>query len=544
MQQIDLHYKKFYYIINLNKYFQGVILNTKTLKGILLYSLILIGSALAVFAAIIIIMFIFPNLKLFGYGMISKKQTLTNSTSISTADASSEFDIVVSANNFDVIITCSSDESISYTLFNNCLGASNIANATANEELTENSYSLNITEPSGVVFYRDSYLKINVPSGLTYNLTAKSGSGNISVSNLNLNNLKIKTGSGNFYISTAEQTNLELNNVDISTNSGNFDFKSKYENVKITNGLTFNANKGDITFKNLESDVELVGKDIYFEANTLKTSQNGFEANVSNIVLKIFHLNSPGGSSQNSILASSCLININELTGTSSIKSSNGTITIGTTNSPTIIYSSDGNVNVTTAKENIKIDCEYSDITLTEYEESAYIKSLSGNISAKSTSEDYTNNSTKIITSSGSITHETNGVPFEIISKGNSDISVTINKFSYDKDTIKFGNDDKASYLIDAPNSSVKVKYSAGYYFKYLIAKNTIIENSINFKSYTTPTISPSETNLVVDSSRETSIEEGVFNNQDDKNNFIKNNLSLLKIIAYKLTIASIYIAP
>ena len=442
-------------------------MNTKTLKGILLYSLILIGSAFAVFAAIVIIMFIFPNLKLFGYGMISKKETTSNSTAISTSEISQPFDIIVSAGNFDISIYNSNEDSISYSVYNNCLGASNLNSAGVKEEITSSSYTLNITEPSGWVFYRDSNLKISLPENLKYNFIIKSNNGNISISNLQINNLKLNTSDGNFYLSHENQAELELNNVNISTNSGNFNFKSKYENVKINNGLTFSATRGDLLFDNLESDVELVGNDIYFEANTVTTLENGFNANVSNIVLKVFnHLNS-SNDSQNSILTSSCLINIKEITGTSSIKSSNGNITIETIHSSAIIASSDGNVNVNTAEDYIKIDCKYSDITLNEYAKSAYIKSLSGNISAHSTSNDV-NNSTEIITTNGNINHSTNLIPFKITSDGLSNINVEISNFD---------KEHGLEYLIDAPNSSVKVKYPGNCYFKYLISGNIDTEN-------------------------------------------------------------------
>ncbi len=471
-------------------------MNTKTLKGILLYSLILIGSALAVFAAIVIIMFIFPNLKLFGYGMVSKKETTSNSTAISTSQISQPFDVIVGAGNFDIFISQSTDDSISYTLFNNCLGAANLNSAGVNEEITTSSYTLNITEPSGWVFYRDSNLKISLPANLEYNFIIKSTEGNISISNLQINNLKLTTSTGNFYLSHKDQKDLELNNVNISTNSGNFNFKSKYDNVKINNGLTFSATRGDILFNNLESDIDLVGKDIYFEANNVKTLENGFNANVSNIVLKVFgHLNSSNGSAQNSILTSSSLININELTGTSSIKSSNGNITLGTIHSPAIIYSSDGNVNVNSAEEYIKIDCKYSDITLGTYAKSAYIKSLSGNISAHSTSADI-NDSTEIITSNGNITHSTNLIPFKIVSDGLSSINVTISNFD---------EDHGLEYLINAPNSSVKVKYSPNYYFKYLISGDidTTTGDSIFVENInSSPTIHPNESSFTGDASK------------------------------------------
>lgn len=443
-------------------------MNTKTLKGILLYSLILIGSALAVFALVAIIMFIFPNLRLFGYGMISKKQVKSNSTIISTSQISSNYDLVVSAQNFNVNISTSSNEQISYNLENKCFGASTIQECSVEENISNEVYSIYLVEPSGLVFYRDSYINIVVPETLTYNLTIKTNNGNINASNLKINDLNIETGNGNFTFSKNNSTSLEINKLNISTQTGNFNFKSHFNTVRINNGLTLNANKGDIYFKDLESDVNLIGKDVYFEANNVTAIENGFEANVSNLILNINHLNSSTANSQNSILTASCKIKIKELTGTTGIKSSNGNINITTINNKTIINSSDGNVYIKTAKDYIKVNSNYSDITIEGYEKSANIKSLSGKINANSTCTSFPEYYlTLITTSNGSINHKTAGVPFNIKADNNATIKVKAETFLKKPSLV---------YKIDAPNSSVTVTYPTYCYFNYLITGDLVDE--------------------------------------------------------------------
>ena len=482
-------------------------MNTKTLKGILLYSLIIIAVVLLVFGIMILLMFIFPNLKLFGYGMISKNQTITNTNIISTSGVVENYNLAVNAGNFDLSIIGTEDDKISYKVIDHCFGASNVFKSNVKESAQSNGYSLTLTEPNGIILYKNSSFTVYVPKNLIYNLTVKTDGGNINVTNITVDNLNVTTGNGNFYLKEKDITSLTLSSLYIQTNSGAFNFKD-YANVEVIDELIINSNKGNFLFNNLTADVKINSKDVYFEAINVTTCSKGFEANIKNIVLKIS--NALTSTSQNSILTSSCLINIANLTGTTSIKSSNGDITFGIINSECVIYSSEGNVKIDKAKEYIKVESKYADITVKEFEKNAYFINSNGKITAKSTSLDTFDN-TIIRTGAGNVTFETAIAPFNIKCTGTSSVNLTINKFYYGESA-----SDAKQYVLEVENGNALVKIDSNSFFKY-IAKGDIDNTHGN------SILTPHETAVVYPPN--TTLPDGIS----------EEMLSLLKVIGGKL---------
>ena len=452
-------------------------------------------------------MFIFPNLKLFGYGMISKNQTITNTNIISTSGITENYNLAVNAGNFELSIVGTDDENISYKVIDHCLGASNVFKSSVKEANQENGYSLSLTEPNGVIFYKNSSFTVYVPKNLTYNLTVKTSNGNIKVSDIAIENLNVTTGNGNFYLKETGVSTLTLNSLYVQTNSGAFNFK-EYTNTEIIDGLIINSNKGNFLFNNLYADVKINSQDVYFEAINVTTNSNGFEANVKNIVLKIS--NALTSSSQNSILTSSSYINIANITGTTSIKSSNGDINLGIIYSECVIYSSEGNVKVDRAKEYIKVESKFADILVKEFEKNAYFINSNGKTTAKSTSLDASDN-TVIRTGAGDVTLETALAPFNIKCTGTSSVTLIINKFYYGESAA-----DAKQYVLEVESGNALVKIDSNSFFKY-IAKGNIDNTKGN------SVLTPHETAVVYPPN--TALPDGID----------EDMLSLLKVIGGKL---------
>ncbi len=456
-------------------------MNTKTLKGILLYSLIIILVVAVVFVLVVAIMFIFPNLKLFGYGMIIRNEKIANDNFVAISDSSLPYNLAINVDNFSLTVNGVDTDKISYVIQDSAFGASKVSNASVVGEKDTNYSAITLIEPVGVVSYKNCAITVNVPKNLTYNLSVKSSNANISINELKLNDLNVTTTNGNFYISQSETDELNLNSLFITTSTGNFDFRSKYNTVNVSNGTQINSNKGNFFFNTLNSDISINSKDIYFEASYLYTKQNGFEANVKNIVLKITKL-LDSNSSQNSILTSSASIEIDEVKGTTSIKSSNGKIRFGKIHDNCIIDSLEGDVSINEALKYIKVKTSNANINVNLfYGIGNFETTKSGNITCNSVSKN-ANDFTTITTNSGNITFTTSIAPFRIKSTSNSSISVSL------KDLYYASNDeDVKTYEIDAENSILSVNITNMKHYMCM-AKGEINSSSGDIR------IAPSET--------------------------------------------------
>lgn len=251
----------------------------KILKGVCVYTLIILAMLLIVGILLFAAMFLMPDFGLFGYRVINKSKNPVETVEIkldnlAEIDATKPINLVVEAQGHNVSIEYVSDSTTwviidktddMFGLYKYNKNYSEKASYSINKE--NNQIKITADGLEGAVSYRNSFLRVRIPKqrtmgenntqALRYNINAKSTSGNISliggskeenVKDLKIENLSVTTKSGNFGVSglrTSNEVNkddetkftpvLLLNSLSLKTNKGNFDFSKLAEKIVVTN---------------------------------------------------------------------------------------------------------------------------------------------------------------------------------------------------------------------------------------------------------------------------------------------------------------------
>lgn len=370
-------------------------MNTTLIKGILKYIGIIFAILFAICILLFAIMFFDQNFKLFGYKFIRKNsQSEISEVQIQgTSLENSNLDLIINATHFNIEIK--GDKTITdlqYMFINKQVGFTN-SNYSTNilQRLEGERLVITLIEKIGLLDSKDSMLKITVPTLVldAINLTVKNDSGLISISNMKINSLNIDTN-GNLLINNIKGIESEsdemtiFESLKINSNHGKYDF-SKINKLKIIEGLVLYG-KGQFTFKNLYASVCARGHDLSINAETIETSDVGFEILSQNGAINVNKLISLNPNAQNVIFTENSNVFINELFGDTNICCVYGNVKIETTNNKTIISNDEGNVTVNDAKENISITTVMGDIKVKNYNKSGTFSSQRGNITVKNSS--------------------------------------------------------------------------------------------------------------------------------------------------------------
>lgn len=397
-------------------------MTAKGIKGILLYLAIVLGGVVVIGIIMIILMLIFPNLKVFNYGFAYiNKVSESKTVEVTTANV----DLTINVDNFDLVIAKSDSANIDYKIYNSVWGFYISNSAEMVEEKEGNSIILTLNEPNGHLFYGDSRLVINLPSSINYNLTLKSNNGDILCPKLSIKSLNITTFDGKFDFTTDEgDSSLNLEELVIKSHSGSFNFLC-FNNINITKNINLKIDgKSKLCFGNLTlNEIVARGQEVMFEALDVVVGA-GVDFNINSGYIKLTTLNS--GTAQNSILAENCSVKIGEITGVSGIKNTHGTISINTINSDIILQSENGAISVDKAVGNISVTTIYSDITVNEYQKTGQFESRKGNIQVKSTSEYNEQYKTQIINVDGEIIIDNKVNKMVISATGRATITVRL----------------------------------------------------------------------------------------------------------------------
>ncbi len=394
----------------------------KAIKGILLYILIIIGIIIACGLLAIILMVIFPNLKLFGYGVVYRNKQYD---AVVVNSSYSTYNLTLNTDAYDIVIEKGETNKVTYYYVDDVIGLANSELTKLTAKIQTNNIMLTVNEPSGFVLYKRSRLVVIVPESVSINLTLKSTKGDIVVKNCNVLSVNVTTDIGDFIIVHDTATALNLSSLNLNSASATFDF-SAFESVEVASKTVIAATRGDFIFQTLVSDVEVMGEDIAIKANAILTKSLGLTFFSNNGWFRVGTLNSTG--KQNAIISDNCLIEIGNLYGNTRIKSTNGNITVGNVFGNSVLETENGNITVTSAKENLRAENRHGSIVVHEYFKVGRFKSVKGNITVKSVSEKNLEYFTDIENVDGSIDLINNINKVNIIASGRSNVHVKFNK--------------------------------------------------------------------------------------------------------------------
>ena len=289
----------------------------KIVKGVLLYTVIIIGIALVIAMLLVGAMFLFPKFEVFGWKIMHKSNETIKDTISKEITSSSVQTIEIDAGLHDVRIHQFEGET-KYILVNKTddmfgFYKGEYDNKVSIDDSKYNKFVISVSSITGAVLPRDSRLDIYVPNSKSYNFIIRTTSGDISLDGttkkLNINSLNISTDSGNFNWKNINSTIFKkgadsyswqvvgevdtkdenykkenykqvvfINDLKATTNSGTFNFKMENGNVanfaiapiKSGNGTTANVMQGMFANSNknawLSSFTESNQSNFYFEA--------------------------------------------------------------------------------------------------------------------------------------------------------------------------------------------------------------------------------------------------------------------------------------
>lgn len=358
----------------------------KILKGVLTYTLILIGI-LAIAGILLFASMAFLNVSLFGYRITIDSSNSyyfdgeTTKDGMATLNSSKGkiVDIVINSNNYAVIVSAQDWQDkdfandnirtiIRTTVADRAFGLVDNAKElkALNGETKVKSYleveyftsgsgedkyvskvEINLHTPQGILNYRDSYIKVELPVAndkFAYNLTINSGKGDINIKpysydgtakteqlgKLNVNALNITTTSGGLslyglkeftgeaikseyqvpsYDLADEEYYVPITNLNLKTEKGKFDFTQ--QNIIMVSLLgdgdgtaKIESNRGDFSFKQFWGGFTIKGENLVFNATEKINSSylysyiesDGEESVIhSEIIYRDFLYNCPNG---------------------------------------------------------------------------------------------------------------------------------------------------------------------------------------------------------------------------------------------------------
>lgn len=410
----------------------------KIIKGVLTYTMLLIGGALIICMALIGCMFLFPNFKVFGWGVMFQSNKLVtdiksekfspledqgNSNKVITLD--------IDAKLHDVEIYQFSDstEYISIQKYDDMFGLmkgsrDNYDGSVTLDKVDEKHYKIETKAIEGAILKRTSRIIVYVPNRQNYVFNISTTYGNITINgglkevagkvetatNLQVRGLNLKTTSGDFSWNNIynKEKIVSLNTLIAKTNTGKFDFtlgdditlKSKPDSQ-----YYLECKRGEFLFNNIDADkVNIVGDDVLVRANKLHTE-------------KSFYFNAPSGffdvttltnndEGLSTIITNNIDVKLDTVNGELAITTSYGDITVNKTMANATLKSINGNITVGEAKSSLSAISEHGDITVGKYSAKVYLKNKHGKIVATFDTDaerNYANAST-MINEEGSIT--------------------------------------------------------------------------------------------------------------------------------------------
>jgi len=435
----------------------------KILKGVLLYTLIIIGMFLVVGMLIFGIMFITANtntpFSLFDYKAINASNKTYDDVFLDASQLTDGQTVTINiyANDFDVNITQTSDttDKIIARKNDNMFGLYSgsyvgIPTVTFNAETT--TYKIVANEINGLIAFRDSSLNVMVPSvdNFIYNFNIYNTTGNVSingcvkeeVAQLQINNLYVETTKGDFVIDNiANKTGINnvgfisLNSISVKTNGGIYDF-SKIENLGVAgnSGIFIQAEYGDFVFDNVKGQLNILGEDIRIEANVVNTLGEGFYFNSPKGYFKITEIRSEEENSINTIITDNIDVDIETITGETTILTTYGNINVDTLNNNASLTSENGNITVKHALNNISVVSTYGNIVVEDYRAKGYIKNINGTINITFGLNVATAaNNCEIISTSGSVVANNIYNPIKVTTLGKAGVTINFADIVNDK---------------------------------------------------------------------------------------------------------------
>lgn len=431
----------------------------KILKGVLTYTLILIGI-LAIAGILLFASMAFLNFSVFGYRItINSNNIVAYQRSLPTYNGKKDKTIEINSNNYNLIVSAlkyddktigdEHERSMPYIEYqdkafglvengdelkelNNekkVRSYLEISYYKGGNQLSPDSTDLNQADrivytlhtPQGVLNYRNSYLKIQLPVAkgeYSYNLVLNSGKGNITIEPysesgnaengyLKINSLNVTTTSGNFTSSglKTESDYVVFSALSVKTEKGEFDFSK--QNIKLTSSVAkIDSKRGDFTFKNFIGGFTIKGENLVFNSTGEINTNNGtFIYNCPNGTLNINTLNVGSGLGQ--IVTEYAKVELTKVIGDLSIQATYGDTHIVETDSNVVsVETTHGNITidkVTKASHNgtVSATSNYGDINVT-YSGKGWFTNRSGKTTLTYVGTESTNE-TKIETVSGTV---------------------------------------------------------------------------------------------------------------------------------------------
>lgn len=439
----------------------------KILKGVLTYTLILIGI-LAIAGILLFASMAFLNFSVFGYRItISTNNAVSLQRELPTYNGNKDKTIEINSNNYNLIVSAIkyNDKTLADTdvrskpyieyrdkafgLVENGDELKELNNEKKvrsyleisyykdGNQLSPDSTDLNQADrivytlhtPQGVLNYRNSYLKIQLPVAkgeYSYNLVLNSGKGNITIEPysesgnaengyLKINSLNVTTTSGNFTSSglKTESDYVVFSALSVKTEKGNFDFSKqnikieyKEDDVAKIGVAKIDSKRGDFIFKDFIGGFTIKGENLVFNSTGEINTNNGtFIYNCPNGTLNINTLNVGSGLGQ--IVTEYAKVELTKVIGDLSIQATYGDTHIVETDSNVVsVETTHGNITidkVTKASHNgtVSATSNYGDINVT-YSGKGWFTNRSGKTTLTYAGTESTNE-TKIETVSGTV---------------------------------------------------------------------------------------------------------------------------------------------
>lgn len=412
----------------------------KIIKGVLTYTMLLIGGALIICMALIGCMFLFPNFKVFGWGVMFQSNKLVTdiksekfSPQPEGSDKVITLDIDAKLHDVEIYQFSDSTEYISIQKYDDMFGLMKGSRDNYDGSVTldkvedniEDHFKIETKAIEGAILKRTSRIIVYVPNRQNYVFNISTTYGNITINgglkevagkvetatNLQVRGLNLKTTSGDFSWNNIynKEKIVSLNTLIAKTNTGKFDFtlgdditlKSKPDSQ-----YYLECKRGEFLFNNIDADkVNIVGDDVLVRANKLHTE-------------KSFYFNAPSGffdvttltnndKGLSTIITNNIDVKLDTVNGELAITTTYGDITVNKTMSNATLKSINGNITVGEANSSLSAISEHGDIIVGKYSAKVYLKNKHGKIVATFDTDadrgEYTNAST-MINEEGSIT--------------------------------------------------------------------------------------------------------------------------------------------
>lgn len=410
----------------------------KIIKGVLIYTMLLIGGALIIGMALIGCMFLFPNFKVFGWGVMFQSNKLvtdikSENFSPQPEDSNKVITLDIDAKLHDVEIYQFSDstEYISIQKYDDMFGLMKGSRDNYDGSVTldkvedniEDHYKIETKAIEGAILKRTSRIIVYVPNRQNYVFNISTNNGNITINgglkevagkvetatNLKVVGLNLKTTSGDFSWNNIYNNEkiVPLKTLIAKTNTGKFDF-TLGDDITLNstdNQYYLECKRGEFLFNNIDADkVNIVGDDVLVRANKLHTK-------------KSFYFNAPSGffdvttltnndKGLSTIITNNIDVKLDTVNGELAITTTYGDITVNKTMANATLKSIHGNITIGEAKSSLSAISEHGDITVGKYSAKVYLKNKHGKIVAtfdKDADRNY-NNASTMINEEGSIT--------------------------------------------------------------------------------------------------------------------------------------------